>query len=69
MTETEKQIQELLEPTLECFSGADGGVSFIKLKVLLNEMQKKSNEGDTKATEILLVAKRFSKLIELVKKV
>ncbi len=59
---------EIIDPILDCFSGADGGMSFVKLKFFLEQMEQmeqKSEKGDIAAKEILLIAKRFVKIIEL----
>jgi len=56
---------EILDPILDCFGGTDGGGSFVKLKFFLEQIEQKSKKGDIAAKEILLIAKRFVKIIEL----
>jgi len=56
---------EILDPILDCFGGADGGVSFLNVKNFLREMMQRSENGDASASEVVLVAKRFVKFIEV----
>lgn len=55
---THTQTQELIKPILDCFGGADGGVSFVKLKVYLERNVNK----DFYQKDILLV-KEFAEFI------
>jgi len=61
----ESKENEILNPILDCFSGADGGVSFYSLKFFLAEMIKRKDGGDTSAEQVVLIAERFVKLIEV----
>lgn len=54
---------EILQPILDCFSGADS--SFIKLRALLKAIVEQADNGDEKAQEIVIVAKKFAKLVEI----
>lgn len=50
---------------LDTFTGADGGVSFVKLAGLVNEMRRRAESGDQAASEVIEVVKRFARLIEV----
>lgn len=50
---------------LACFSGEDGGVSFVKLRQFLADFEKRAENGDDAAEQILLVVHRFAKLIQI----
>lgn len=41
--------KEALQHILDTFSGSDGGVSFVALKTLLEEMDRRAVKGDTAA--------------------
>ena len=56
------EIQEDLDPILDLFAGADGGVSFAKLRhSLLPEIYKRETESEI---EIVKIVKQFSRLCE-----
>lgn len=59
------ELQEHFDNILDTFGGADGGVRFIKLKMLLNTMEKHADNGDTSAKMILDMMIRFSRLINV----
>lgn len=61
-------VKDSMDNILDCFGGADGGISFIKLKIMLTDIEKKHLEGDQCAGEILIVLHRFSNLIDVAKK-
>lgn len=60
MTKSELAIQTFLD----CFGGADGGVSFVKFRGLMEEMEKKATKGDEGAYEIIERVHAVSRLIE-----
>ena len=53
---------------LDTMTGADGGVRFIHLKVLIEEMDKRAALGDLGAESIIEVIKQFSRLINVAQK-
>lgn len=59
------ELNDDFQTILDTFSGADGGISFVKLRVLLEEIERKSISGDVYAEEILKVVKRFRRLIDV----
>lgn len=50
---------------VDCFSGSDGGVSFVNLQKMIEELNIMSENGDHNATKILEVVYQFSKLIDI----
>jgi len=59
------KVEELLDPSLSCFSGEDGGITFVKLKILLTIFCERSDKGDNKAKDALNIIIKFNKLIKL----
>ena len=51
---------------MDCIGGADGAVSFINLRTLIEDMD--SREDDEGAQQIVEVVKRFSRLIDIANK-
>ena len=56
--------QKQLENIMDCFTGADGGVSFMNLRLLLEQMERQENEGDEMASDVLKIFSNFSRLID-----
>jgi len=54
-----------LETILDCFSGADGGISFLLVRTRLEDLEQRAMTGDAAAAELMLVLTRFGKLVEL----
>lgn len=50
---------------LNTMSGEDGGIGFIKLCNLINDMQDRAAKGDDAAVQIISIVKKFAKLIEV----
>ena len=63
-----EKYQKQLENIMDCFTGADGGVSFMNLKLLLDEMERQELNGDTDASEVLRIFSNFSRLIDTAQK-
>lgn len=63
-----EKTNRLLDASLDCFSGADGGIGYLKLRTFIQEMIEKSNEGDKSAKEIVLLVERFDKLVGIATK-
>lgn len=64
MTEKTKKA---LDNILDCFGGADGGASFVRLKWFLEDLDERQ-ETDPVAEQILEVMFRFSRLIDVANK-
>lgn len=56
--------QEMLRLILDVFTGADGGVSFVEFKFMLERMEKAKDDGDISAAKILLVVEHFCRLLK-----
>lgn len=63
---SEKKVMEILEPMLDCFSGADGGVCFIKFREFLVSTLEQCESGDYEAGEIIHRVQGISNLISYV---
>jgi hypothetical protein len=61
--------QKQFDVILECFSGEDGGVAFASLRALIEAMDTRAVEGDADAAEVLEQVARFSRLVQVAKKV
>lgn len=54
--ETEKDFNNILD----CMTGADGGVSFMKLKILLEDLDSQAASGSSAAIQLIDVMARSS---------
>lgn len=48
----------------DCFSCADGGLQFVKMKSLIEEMARQADAGDEPARMVMDVMNKFAKLID-----
>ena len=55
-----------LDKITSVFTGEDGGICFLKLKIFLEEIGKKEEQGDKDAEKILLIVKHFVNLLDYV---
>jgi hypothetical protein len=62
MTFETEQYQKEFNRILDTFTGVDGGVSFIKLRMLLERLDK---ENTYHGNLVLDIMSKFSKLIDL----
>lgn len=63
-----KKTQKSFNTILDCMTGADGGVSFVKLKIMiegLDELALQENKAGNDARKILIIMDQFAKLIEI----
>lgn len=60
-----QKTKEHLDKIMDTFSGADGGVSFLKFKMLIEGLDTQAQNGDRKADMILDIMRDFSKLIDV----
>jgi len=58
-------VSESLRAIMDCMTGADGGVSFVKTRVMLEAMEARALSGDEAADAVCAVVHRFAKLIEV----
>lgn len=49
---------------LDAFSGADGGGAFMKVRWLIEEMDKRASGGDRDAWELVAIMVQFANLVE-----
>ena len=50
---------------LDVFGGADGGVSFARLKVFIAALEAQAAEGDSAAAELLQIQARYVQLVKI----
>ena len=67
MTPEQLEAQRLLQPVLDVFGAADGGVAFTKLRHgFLPDIIKKHDENPTQTSEdFLRMVEQFSRLCQL----
>ena len=53
---------------LDCMTGADGALRFVRLKGFLENLDRMALEGDMSAQEIILIVLRFSRIIDIANK-
>ena len=58
-------MKEAIDDIMDTFGGADGGISFINLRTLLERVDKLCENGDTYAQEILETVYKFQRLIAI----
>lgn len=58
---TTKEFQNIVD----CITATDGGLSFIKLKIMIETLEEQYQEGDYQAGQILDIVTRFSRLIDV----
>jgi hypothetical protein len=57
-----------LDNITDTFTGADGGISFIKLKSLVEAMDQKAETGDIAAEQLIGILIKFNNLIKVANK-
>ena len=58
-------MESSFQNILNCFTGADGGVSFIKFRLFIEDMEKQFEEGSDEAGKVLTIMDRFSRMIDI----
>jgi hypothetical protein len=61
-------IETAYRNILDLFTGADGGVRFVKWKSLIESLDKQAEIGDKSAKEVLKTVILFSRLINIANK-
>lgn len=56
-------VQQVLERIVNVFAGYDGGVSFVKLRFFLEDLERQANDGDKPAQQIIEVVNQFDRLL------
>ena len=59
-----KLAKDQFNNILDCMTGADGAIRFMKLRTLLDRMDAEAAEGNEDSAEVLCVLSMFSKLID-----
>lgn len=68
MDMTSDKLQTSINNILDCFGGADGGVGFARLKILVEQLEKQADAGDDNAERVIQVVHQFSRLIDVANK-
>jgi hypothetical protein len=63
MTNKVNNVTEALQAVLDMATGVDGGISFVKLKFMLESVEKQAQSGDRDAQEIIRMVKGFANLV------
>lgn len=58
-------LANTFESILDTFSGADGGIRFVRFRIFLEEIELLTIKGDEHACEILKIVKQFKMLIDI----
>lgn len=61
----ESEIRNTLIRILDTFSGTDGGIRFIKLRLFLEALERDAKAGDADAERILEIVRRFERLMDI----
>ena len=65
MKTTNPMLDKAFNEILDCFTGADGGSSFMHLQGFLEEFEKRAANGDEAADKLLTVVYQFARLIKV----
>lgn len=60
--------KEAFDYITETFGGADGGLRFLKLRAMLECMDRQAAAGDTVSDDVILIMRRFERLIKVAQK-
>lgn len=55
--------QTAFQNILDCFTGVDGGIKFLRVKFALDDLDERAERGDEAAEELMQVLIRFGRLI------
>lgn len=58
-------VREAMKNICDCFTGADGGFSYVKLACLIEHLDIKAEMGDAASKEIINTVLRFNQLIKI----
>jgi hypothetical protein len=64
-THHSSQAKKTLLNLTDVFTGADGGVDFVKVREFIYEMARRADLGDADALKVLGVMYSFERLVEL----
>jgi len=63
-----KETQKHFDNIMDCMAGADGGGRFLRLKFMIEDMDKRADKGEVGAQQIVDVMVYFSRLIDVANK-
>jgi hypothetical protein len=58
------KTEKAVRTALDCFSGADGGVTFMLFRILIENLDAKAAAGDAAAQQLIDLIYRYAKLID-----
>lgn len=58
------ELDRALDSIINCFAGGDAGMSFVKFRILLKELDAKAQDGDAAAKQLLRTVFHMQKLID-----
>ena len=68
MKTTNPALNNAFEEITDCFTGTDGGIGFVKLQRLIEDMNRQADTGDKAAEQIINFVHQFSRLIKVANK-
>lgn len=66
--EISSELAKTIDNIVDVFTGADGGVDFVKFRILIACLDKQKANGDLAAKKILNVVFQFSQLLNIAKR-
>lgn len=61
-------VNSFIDKNLDCYGGTDGGLSFLTLKINMENLAKKADSGDKTSIEIVDIIRKFSRLFDFLSK-
>ena len=68
MLEHQTRSRGCLRYLMDVFTGADGGLEYLNLRILINGLAEKADAGDEPAEKILELMYRFERLVHAAQK-
>ena len=62
---TQEKTQKAFDNLLDTFSGADGGIRFVRFSGFLQELDLRASNGDQAAKELVNMVHCMSRLIDI----
>ena len=59
------ELKQSFNNIMDCFTGADGGVAFVQLRYLLEDMDERARQGDEHAVAVLQTVYHMDRLIKV----
>jgi len=61
----QEKFEEYNRNILDCMTGADGGVKYMKYLNAMRQLSKRADNGDDAARQIVVMVERFSMLLDI----